>query len=322
MKAKHNLEHRIFESWKKKNDSGLHQKVMVGVSGGRDSMALLAALRTCFSSKNIVAVHVHHGLGHNTAFRDQAQELVENFCKKHEVLCETVVAYTELKSEAEFREFRLKAFQRIGQQYHIGTVALGHHRDDWLENQLLKLIRGSSFASLKKGFQWSLLKEYDLTLWRPLIQMGRGDLDAYRQLQKVPFVEDPSNQDARYLRNWLRQTWLPQLEHRRPGSVGRLAQSLIHSIAEITPSREVFPWDFKTNSIDLIYFLSLSEVEKLRCLAFFVHEKGLKSIRANQLKEVIRQLDKNSVHCHIQLKTFECLVNAGQLLIKERFFKK
>lgn len=318
MKAKHRLEHVIFNSWVRRNLRQANAKIIVGVSGGRDSMALLHALTVCFSKNKLVVVHCHHGPGENQSHRNEARACVQDYCRRHQLTLESFEARQTLMSENEYREFRLASYQETANIYKANIVALAHHRDDWLETQLIKLIRGSSFASLRKNFQWSQLKNHGLVLWRPFSNQQRSDIDVYRQENKVPFVEDPSNSEVKYFRNWLRNEWLPMLEKTRPGAVKRLALSLIHSVAEIKPVDISYPWDFKTNAIDFIYFLSLSESERLRCLAYFVGYKGIVGIKASQLKEILRQLDKNSDHYHIVFKTFECLVNAGQLLIKLR----
>lgn len=318
MKAKHRIEHAVFNSWVRKNLRTSDAKIIVGVSGGRDSMALLQALTVCFSKNKIVVVHCHHGDNDNRPHRDDAQELVREYCQKNSLTLELFKANKKLTSEAAYREFRLDSFQRAAEAYETSIVALAHHRDDWLETQLIKLIRGSSFLALRRNFQWSRLKSRGLVLWRPFSNQQRREIDVYRHDYKIPFVEDPTNADSKFFRNWLRNDWLPSLEKTRPGAVKRLALSLVQSISEVTPIEASFPWDFKANSIDFIYFLSLSDSDKLRCLAYFVRSKGIVSIKASQLKEILRQLDKANERYHIVFKTFECLVNAGQLLIKVR----
>tara|TARA_B110001454_G_scaffold219203_1_gene252160 strand:+ start:85526 stop:86485 length:960 start_codon:yes stop_codon:yes gene_type:complete len=318
VKAKHNLEHVVFNSWTKKNPNSFQGKILVSVSGGRDSMALLSALQACFPSDRLVVIHCHHGDNDNKVHRDEAENLVADYCAKNGVECDIYKSEADLKSEADYRSFRLTCLQNSAEQHGTDIVCLAHHLDDWLETQLIKLIRGSSFASLRKSFQWSRLETRKLTLWRPFSNQKREAIDVYRQGRGIPFVDDPSNRDTKYFRNWLRNDWLPRLEKTRPGAVKRLAKSLISSLSELKPQATEFPWDFKTNSIDFIYFLSLAESEKLRCLAYFVSSKGISSIKASQLKEIIRQLDKDSDRYHIKFKTFECLVNAGQLVISLR----
>lgn len=323
MKARHNLEHIIFNSWKKntqindlKNYSG---NILVGVSGGNDSMSLVAGLMQCLPKDKLIVVYCDHGPGKNTKHRRQANDVVVQFCRKNSLKCEVLKSAKELKSEAEFRDFRLSCFKVICQKYHIKIVALAHHRDDWLENQLIKLIRGSSFSSLRKNFQWSWVTEQEFYIWRPLCDSSRKDLVDYRQKIGILAVEDPSNKDISYFRNWIRHVWLPMLESHKPGRVNRLAISLINSIQEIDISDiKFFPWNFQTNSIDFVYFLSLTVAEKLRCLAFYVSSQGLKNVSATQLREIIKQLDTAGNHYHLHFKTFDCVVNAGQLSIKVR----
>lgn len=320
MKAKHNLEHIIFNSWKKKslikNLNSSSGKIIVGVSGGRDSMVLLTALLNCFPKNQLIVVHCHHGVGGHLDFRDQADVAVTNFCKQMGIIFEQFKSDHRLSSEAECRAFRLSCFEIQCRKYNAVVVAMAHHRDDWLETQLMKLIRGSSFASLRSNFDWAQHKQRQFFIWRPLSQVGRAEIESYRVQHKISFIEDPSNQESMYFRNWIRNIWLPMLEINKAGSRKRLALSLINSIQEIKQQAVAFPWDFQKNTIDFIYFLSLSDSEKLRCLAFFVHTKGLKNIRSSQLKELTKQLDKNSDHYHIHFKTFDCLVNAGQLIMR------
>lgn len=320
MKAQNKLEHSVFNSWKKntqienlRNYSG---RLLVGVSGGQDSMVLLRILIQCFPKERLVVAHVHHGNHGNVEFRDRSSDLVAEFCKKNGLAFENIKADHHLKSEADFRSFRLESFKSVCLRYNILIVAMAHHRDDWLENQLIKLIRGSSFASLRRNFQWSWSNAMNYYIWRPLISSSKAELFNYLKEKQIPYLDDPSNSDPSYLRNWIRTKWLPLLESERPGSLNRMTYSLIHSLSEIETPLSSFPWDFKTHSIDFIYFLSLSEAEKLRCLAFYVSTSGLKNIKSSQLKEIIKQLDNASDRSHIHFKTFDCLVNAGQLFIR------
>lgn len=322
MKAKHKLEHIIYNSWKKHSAIGAltkySGKIVIGVSAGNDSMALLRGLMACFPLEKLVVLYAHHGGSDEDTlnYRNRAQRTLFQFCHDNAITFEVVTAQEKLSSEAEFRSFRLGALKTICGKYQANIVALAHHRDDWLENQLIKLIRGSSFRSLRQPFQWAWASEYNFFIWRPLTECRRNALESYVQLKKLPFVEDPSNGVSKYLRNWIRNTWLPMLEHKRPGGVHRLALSLINSIQEMKAVATAFPWDFQENSIDLIYFLSLSEAEKMRCLAYFISSSNLKSVKTSQIKEIIRQLDKNTDRYHIHFKTFDCLVNAGQLIIR------
>ncbi len=322
MKAKHNLEHTVFNSWKKfaeiKDPRRTSGKVLVGVSGGRDSMVLLRSLIQCLPTADLVVVHCHHGDHSNIAYRNRAAEHVLDFCKSNGVAIEERKSTSDLNSEADFRAFRLESYRAVALKYGIAVVALGHHRDDWLENQLIKLIRGSGLPSLKKNFHWSWLEAQQFYIWRPLINTLRKDIEVYAIEVGITFVEDPSNSDSKYLRNWIRTQWLPMLEQKRPGSVNRLALSLIHSLNDIPLHENGFPWDFKTQSIDFNFFISLPDREKLRCLAFYVSTKGLKNIKSSQLKEIIKQIDTNGEVSHIHFKTFDCRVNAGQLFLDHK----
>lgn len=312
-KAHHKLEHTILSSGKKKD---LKFPLVVAVSGGLDSMALLSALIPIYGKEKLVVAHFHHGDSANREFRNQAQVLIEDFCREREILFEVDKTHEVLESEAALRQARNEFLVQITKKHNTSVVVMAHHLDDWLETQLIKLIRGCSFESLNQNLEWSCSKK--VWKWRPWIQVPRVEIEQYVQNNKVSFVEDPTNKETHYLRNWLRNKWIKELNEYRPGSSQSLAHSLIHSLQALKSRPKKFPWDVEKSSISRLYWESLSVAEKKQCLAYFFYKKKWASIKRTQIEEIVKQLDKNQNELTLSFKTFEVLVNAEQVSITQK----
>ncbi len=187
-------------------------RVLVGVSGGPDSMALLHILQQaaeqygCF----LAVVHVDHQLRGDTAKQEAA--FVAKWCQEQDLPC---VVYTRdvqalakergLSLEAAGHEARFAAFREAAAQFGANKLALGHHRDDRAETVLLHLLQGTGLDGL------AALPPQEGWIIRPLIEAGKSELVAYCEAQSLPYFLDASNEDTRYLRNRIRHQLLPLL---------------------------------------------------------------------------------------------------------------
>ncbi|GAB3090919.1 tRNA lysidine(34) synthetase TilS [Lysobacter terrae] len=196
---------------------------VVGLSGGLDSMALLHALSVLpeVRQRGLRALHVHHGLH---ADADAWQLHCEDACTQLQVPLRSVrvdVAHAGEGLEAAARQARRAAF--AGELEDGEVLALAHHRDDQAETFLLRALRGSGVDGLgsirpvqRFGIGW---------VWRPLLDCARAQLQAYAQTQHLSWVEDPSNADDRFDRNFLRNRVVPLLRERWPHAADALAAS-------------------------------------------------------------------------------------------------
>lgn len=200
----------------------------VAFSGGLDSAALLHlchALRSEQPALAFAAAHVHHGL------QTEADAWV-SFCAK---TCATLdipftVRYVEARPgpgespEAAARAARyaaLRALLRPGE-----TLLTAQHQDDQAETVLLQLLRGAGPAGLAAMPEWSPFSPGVLA--RPLLDYRRRDLVAYAHRHGLRWVDDPSNADPRFSRNYLRHEILPRLVAHWPGAVNNLARTAAH----------------------------------------------------------------------------------------------
>ncbi|NLD62084.1 tRNA lysidine(34) synthetase TilS [Candidatus Sumerlaeota bacterium] len=188
--------------------------LLVAVSGGADSMALLCALRQldCYPLK---VVHVNHGLRGREAKNDEL--FVENYCKENvlEFHCLTVPSESlkNLKNvtlEEALRNERHRLFEEKAAQLGITHVAIGHNADDMVESFLMHLLRGTGAKGLIFRFA---TKHNALTHIRPLWKTHRLEIVKFCEGEGIPFVTDRTNYNTRFTRNRIRHKLLPFLEN-------------------------------------------------------------------------------------------------------------
>jgi len=202
--------------------------IVVGVSGGPDSLALLHALLTLRESwgLRLVAVHVHHGLRGAAADADAA--FVRLFCLNHEVpfyLFEADISALAKASgtsfEMEGRKFRYEAFDQVALEEGCAKIAVAQNLNDQCETVLMRLFRGSGLKGLG-----GILPVRDGRIIRPLIEVPRTAIEAYCSLNELEPRVDHTNMEADYERNRIRLEVIPLLEsHFNPRLADTLART-------------------------------------------------------------------------------------------------
>lgn len=202
----------------------------VALSGGCDSVVLLHALRQLDLPVVLSALHVHHGLSpHADAWA--------GFCTR---LCASLDVPLRLRHvdvprdsgsglEAAARRLRHAAFAECGANG-VHWVALAHHRDDQAETVLLNLLRG---AGVDGAAGMAPEREHrggalGVRLIRPLLDVPRAALEAYAAANGLSWIDDESNADTAFRRNYLRHEIMPRLAARFPGSDAALARAATH----------------------------------------------------------------------------------------------
>ncbi len=201
-------------------------RLLVGYSGGLDSTVLLHLLAQNAALKDrLLALHVHHGLSANA---DAWAAHCGQQCAQLQVpfVCERVVVSNHGAGiEQAAREARYQAFARHCQPG--DTLLLAHHADDQAETFFMRLLRGSGLTGLAAmAAVRELQPGSGIWLLRPLLNIHRAQLEDYAAAQQLSWVEDESNGDERFERNWWRQTLLPQIFARLPGKDAALQRSI------------------------------------------------------------------------------------------------
>ena len=204
--------------------------VVVAVSGGADSIVLLhclVRLRAEFSLALHVA-HFDHGL-RETSRQDAlfVEELAASWGLSVTVGSWAGKARRNRSIQAAARGARYRFLEEVASQVGATKIALGHHRDDQAETVLLHLLRGSGLRGLR-----GMLVLRGGRVIRPLLGVGREDIEVYVKAHQLSFVEDPSNRDLRYLRNRIRWQLLPLLQREYNPSIARTLARMAALVAE------------------------------------------------------------------------------------------
>ena len=189
------------------------KKLLVGVSGGCDSMVLLHALQAS-GFKNLIVAHLDHTLRARSSAADA--RLVANEAKRQGLPLEHARARSadyaakEKKSlELAARELRQAFFQECGLRSGARSLVLAHHADDQVETCLFHFLRGSGAAGL--GGMKPVSKLGRLTVYRPLLAVTRSEISRYQKQHRIRFREDLSNAALQHTRNKIRHQVLPQI---------------------------------------------------------------------------------------------------------------
>lgn len=249
--------------------------IEVALSGGLDSVVLLHVLHTlraeCFF--RLSAVHVHHGL---QAAADSWAKFCEQLCRQYQIDFRLEKVKVESKNqglEAAARQARYQAFSRS--QAHF--IALAHHADDQTETFFLAALRGGGVRALsampvfrQEGEKW---------LWRPLLAYSRQELADYAQEHGLSYVQDDSNDNPSFLRNWLRKyglaAWrlhLPHLDKHVHASIA-LLQDELNVLNEIRLAD--YQWIHHQGYFDCRRWRQLSEARRRMQLLHFAQHHHL-----------------------------------------------
>ena len=198
----------------------------VALSGGLDStvlLHLLVQLRQTHSIPPITAVHVHHGLqAAADAWPAHCQALCDGLGVSLQVIRVQVQAGASVERAA--RDARYQAFAALTAAAEV--LLVGQHRDDQAETLLFRLLRGAGVSGLAAMPRQRRLGAGHLC--RPLLDVSRAQLEAYAREQGLSWIEDPSNAQTDFSRNFLRHEVLPGLIRRWPQAAASMARSAAH----------------------------------------------------------------------------------------------
>ena len=273
-----------------------HKKIKsmtVALSGGVDSVVLLYLLhqlqeRQTFTLK---ASHVHHGLSKNA---DKWVKFCEKLCTKLSVPLDVhYIKLPQKKSlgiEGEARQLRYEKLL----QTKTDLVVLAHHEDDQAETFLLQLIRGAGVKGLSSMAHFAATRR----LWRPLLNTSRIDIESYAKKHKLKWIEDESNQNIDFDRNFIRSKVLPILKSRfnyiikvisRSASHLAEAQYLLDDLAEIDLKNYLKSYNYK-HKLKVKTLDKLSNYRAKNVLRFWLEMNGQMMPSKDLLDELLRQV--------------------------------
>jgi tRNA(Ile)-lysidine synthase len=263
------------------------QRLIVGLSGGIDSVVLLHTLRAAAASRQLAlaALHIHHGLSSNA---DAWLAHCRALCAGWDIpfFAERVAVERDSADglEAAARRARHEAYARAS----VDWVVLGHHRDDQAETLLFNLMRGTGLRGA------GAMSERKGRLLRPLLGVGRVDIERYARAHELRWIEDESNADTGFSRNYLRHNVLAGLEKRFPGSTANMAaatarfaeaERLLDDLArlDLAGHDAVFP-------LDVAVLAALPEPRARNVLRHLLQQHQIGIPGDERLRELLRQL--------------------------------
>ncbi|WP_225315146.1 tRNA lysidine(34) synthetase TilS [Neisseria zalophi] len=218
-------------------------RIEIGLSGGLDSVVLLhllAALRGEFDF-TLQAVHVHHGLNEKA---DEWVFFCTALCSRLSVPLRVEYVDIDRQSQLGIEAAARKARYRIFSDGLCDIVALAHHQDDQVETFMLAALRGGGLRALAAMPETRPLTP-KITIWRPLLHYSREQLEGYANKHGLDYMEDSSNQDSAFLRNWLRHQGLPVWRKRLPHLDKHIIGSVRALQDELALLDEVVQQDFE-----------------------------------------------------------------------------
>ena len=188
-------------------------RIFVAFSGGLDSTALLFLCNKALKQKkirNLKAIHINHNLSKNS---DNWQQHCESFCRSNNIKFESfIVEVSKNRSsiESQARQARYKIFESLLDEN--DQILLAHHRDDVFETILLRLFRGTGVDGLSGLNEKRSLGKGEII--RPFLNLSKSDLEIFIHKNDLPYVEDDTNLNNDFDRNFLRNEIIPSLEKR------------------------------------------------------------------------------------------------------------
>jgi tRNA(Ile)-lysidine synthase len=257
---------------------------LIGVSGGRDSVALLNLLVER-GYKKLIVCHLNHQLRGRSS--DADARFVEKLAAQYDIDLEmrstnvrALAAKQKISIETAAREARYKFFAQVAKQRRTQTIFLGHHADDLVETFLINLFRGSGATGLGAIREVSKrrVEDVDLTIVRPFLGVWRSEIDNYVRKHRLKFREDASNKHLAPLRNRIRRRIIPYLEK----TLDRNIRQSIRRAAVIAAEEESWIEDQLPDTTD-----SELAVEQLRDLPVALQRREiLKWLRARKIANV------------------------------------
>jgi tRNA(Ile)-lysidine synthase len=191
--------------------------IIVGVSGGKDSMLLLHLLQKM--PLQLIVAHVNYGLRGDES--DNETAFVQNYCDQHQLLLEMYhpnVSNKDTGIQEWARNERYRFFSALKIKHDARAIAVAHHLQDQAETVFFHFMRGGGLKSI------SGMAPFENGVWRPLLSCPLPQLQAYITQEKLAFCEDSSNASTAYSRNFIRHDLAGRLDQLFPNWAHRITQ--------------------------------------------------------------------------------------------------
>ncbi len=269
---------------------------IIAVSGGPDSMALLHILHS-FGFKKLIVAHVDHGIRLDS-YHDAhlvshfTESLNRNFFLK-QVNVPKLADQRNENLEAVGRDERYSFFRQLKAEHRAQYIVTAHHADDQVETVLMNIVRGCGMSGLTG------ISGLEGDLWRPLLHFSKQELLQYCREHAISYVNESSNQDLTYRRNYLRHQVVPQLKKLNPNLLNTMQKNIhVWKLAQEELEEKARLFLIEHRERDQRYsirpFLDKSEMEQQMILrelhqAVHGHKMNLEQAHLEQVLKILRQ---------------------------------
>lgn len=292
----------------------LRDKVLVALSGGADSVALLRVLLVL--GYHCEAAHCNFHLRGEESNRDE--RFVNELCKElgvtlHITHFDTVAyaAQHHVSIEMAAREMRYNWFEQLRKEREMAVIAVAHHRDDSVETFLLNLVRGAGINGLKG------IRPHHGNIVRPLLDVNRQDILNYLHHLHQDYVTDSTNLQDEYMRNKIRLNILPMLRELNPS----VSESIAETSKRLADVSLIYNKEIETGKIrvmeksgHILISRLMDEVAPAALLFEILHPLGFNSV---QVEDVFRSLSAQSGKRFVSAE-WEVLRDRTELIIQPR----
>lgn len=241
--------------------------IVVGVSAGPDSMALLYILNEVRKKigYKIVVAHVNHNVRVESY---EEAEFLKDYCKKNDIIFEMMVItkYGDDNFHNEARTIRYNYYEELINKYEANYLMTGHHADDLMETILMRIVRGSTLRGYS-GFS-DLVNKGKYKIARPLISVTKKELEDFDKENNIPYRIDKSNFKDKYTRNRYRMTVLPFLKEEDK----HVHEKFINFSRQIMECDE-FIERMVMNEIDNVYQDGIIDIDKFKKLDIVIKKR-------------------------------------------------
>lgn len=267
-----------------------HSAILIAFSGGVDSVVLLHLLHQLAPrfSWQLSALHVHHGISpHADAWADFCERRCADYKLSFFLERVDIQPLREQGIEAAARQLRYAAYAKHQRDF----LVLAHHADDQAETLLLQLLRG---AGVRGAAAMPMLASRDTQWLRPLLNVTRVEIIAYAQTHHLQWIEDESNADDSYPRNYLRHQVMPLLAQKFPSYRHTMTRSAQHFAEAAELLDELARLDaasaIQQDGLSVTALKDMSTARAKNLLRYFLHMRGAPVPQTVQLADMLHQL--------------------------------
>ncbi len=263
--------------------------VVVGVSAGPDSMALLYILKELRNklSFKIVVAHINYNIRHVSY---EEAEFLEKYCKDNNLIFESMVInnYGDDNFHNEARNIRYQFYDELIRKYEANYLMTGHHGDDLIETILMRIVRGSTLSGYSGFSDIVDMKDYQIV--RPLISVTKEELEIFDKENNIPYRIDQSNFKDKYTRNRYRMNILPFLK-----SEDSLVHKKFLKFSKTLMETDLFLDKLTKMEIDNVYVDGIIKVDEFVKCDLVIGKRIIDYIFSMLYKDDLIQIDDRHV---------------------------